>query len=244
MRGDVYTLTAADFADTGQWRLLLKIGVTGLEAFLENTLHPEIEPQTLCTAKWEFNKDKLRENIENAVYNNPRLLDDFATRIILYDPRSLFIPTEIAEESAGAEEELYKKVYTAEDADIMTDFDRDLTAVWSLAPGVKSFLMRTFPGARITCNLMELVRNLRKSNQGLTLYAIARDEEADIILMNGSDLISASTHEWHHVDDIAYLVMNLLDVYGYKISDAKVILEGAEGDTDAWRYIRDKGMGD
>ena len=236
----MYQLTAADFADTGQWRLLLKIGVTGLEAYLENTLHPGIEPQFLCNAKWDLNKDLLKKNIEDAVYSNPRLLDDFATRIILYDPRTLFIPTAIAEETAGSEEELYKKVYTAEEADIMTDFDLDLTAAWSLAPGVKSFLTRTFPGARITCNLMEKVRNFRKSNEGLTLYAIAREGEADIIMLENSKLISASTHEWSHTDDIAYLALNLLDVYGYKIEDVKVILEGASADTEAWRFINNK----
>ena len=234
----MYTLTAADFADTGQWRLLLKIGCTGLEAYLENTLHPEIEPQALCTASWPLNKDMLRQNIEDAVYNNPRLLDDFATRIILYDPRTLFIPTEIAEEALGTEEELYKKVYVAEESDIMTDHDRDITAAWCLAPGVKSFLMRTFPGARISSNLMEEVRRLRKENDGLTLFALARKGEVDIILLEDDKLISASTHEWSHTDDIAYLVLNLPDVYGYKKEDMKVVLEGAPEDTEAWRYIR------
>ena len=236
----MYQLTAADFADTGQWRLLLKIGVTGLEAFLENTLHEDLAPQPLCKVNWEFNRDLLRKNIEEAVYSNPRLLDDFATRIIIYDPCTLFIPTEIAEETAGAEEELYKKVYTAEEADIMTDFDRDITAAWSLAPGVKSFIMRTFPGARITCNLMETVRNLRKTNENLTLYAIARKGETDIILIDGHNLISASTHEWSHTDDIAFLALNLLDVYKLDISDTKILLEGAPSDTEAWNYIKNK----
>ncbi|MCH5224780.1 MAG: DUF3822 family protein [Muribaculaceae bacterium] len=233
----MYTLTAADFADTGQWRLLLKIGVTGMEALLENTLHPEIEPQPLCGVKWELNKDALRQNIEDAVYNNPRLLDDFATRIILYDPRTLFIPTVIAEERAGAEEELYQKVYVAEPHDIMTDYDRDLTAAWSMAPGVKGFLMRTFPGARITCNLMDQVRELRKNNEGLTIYAIGRPGEADIIMLEGRNLISASTHEWVHTDDIAYLVVNLTETYGYKLEEVRVVLTGAESDTQAWKHI-------
>ena len=238
----MYQPTAADFADTGQWRLLLKIGVTGLEAFLENTLHPELEPQPLCTAQWEMNRDMLRKNIEDAVYSNPRLLDDFATRIILYDPCTLFLPTEIAEESAGAEEDLYKKVYTAEDVDIMTDFDRDITAAWSLAPGVKSFLMRTFPGARITCNLMEKVRDLRKANEGLTLYAKARKGEVDLILLDGRNLISASTHEWSHTDDIAYLAFNLLEVYSYNLSETRITLEGADSDTEAWKYLKAKSI--
>ena len=236
----MYTLTAADFADTGQWRLLLKIGCSGLEAFLENTLHTEIEPQPLCSISWDINKDMLQHNIEEAVYNNPRLLDDFATRIILYDPRTLFVPSEVADEAVGAEEELYQKVYSAEESDIMTDRDRDITAVWCLAPGVKSFLMRTFPGARITCNLMEQVRELRKNNKDLSLFAIARKNEVDIILLEEGNLISASTHEWTHPDDIAYLALNLLDVYNYPASGVSIFMEGVSADTDAWKYIKSK----
>lgn len=233
----MYKLTAADFADTGQWRLLLKICYTGLEAFLENTLHEEIEPQLLCNARWDLNRDMLRNNIEEAVYSNPRLLDDFATRIILYDPRTLFIPTDVAEESTGAEEEIYKKVYTAEDCDIMTDSDRDLTAAWEMAPGVKSFLLRTFPGARITSNLMNLVKDLRKENSGLTLHAMARPEEVDIILLEGKNLMSASTHEWTHTDDIAFLMLNVLEVYGVKLSESSIEVEGVATETEAWKYI-------
>ena len=236
----MYKLSAADFADTGQWRLLIKIGYTGLEAFLENTLHPEIEPQFFCNASWEFNRDKLRNNIEDAVYNNPRLLDDFATRIILYDPRTLFIPTEIAEKSVGAEEELYKKVYVAENADIMTDADKDITAVWSMAPGIKSFLMRTFPGARITCNLMDKIRAIRKSNKGLSLFAYPHDAETDIIFLDEDNLISASTHEWSHMDDIAYLFLNLLDIYGFKLEDCSLHLEAVKPETQAWDYLKKK----
>lgn len=235
--GETYTLTAADFADTGQWKLFLKIGSTGLDAFLENTLHPEIGPQKLCSVTWDQNRDKLRKNIEDAVYNNPRLLDDFATIIVLFDPRTLFIPTEIAEESLGSEEELYQKVYPAEPMDIMTDTDRDITAAWSLAPGVKSFLMRTFPGARITCNLMEKVRELRKKNNSRTLFIYTRNNEVDLILLNNQNLVSASTHEWSHTDDIAYLAMNLLDIYEYKIEDTALDLNGVDTDTEAWNYI-------
>ena len=236
----MYRLTAADFADTGQWRLLLKIGNTGLEAFLENTLHPEIEPQPLCSEKWGLNKDMLRENIEEAVYKNPRLLDDFATRITLYDTRTMFIPTEIAEKEAGAEEDIYSEVYSATSSDIMSDTDRDITAVWSMAPGVKSFLMRTFPGAKISSNLMELVKRFRKEAKGLSLFVIARKEEADLIFLDGHDLISASSHEWKIPDDVAYLVMNLIDIYKYKFKDIALNVKDLDIDSDAWKFLKSK----
>ena len=236
----MYKLTAADFADTGQWRLLLNISTTGLDAFLENVINPEIELQALCSVKWEQDKDRLLQNIEDAVYNNPRLLDDFSTRIVLFDSHTLFIPTEIAEKTSEAENDLYKKVYTAETRDIMTDTDSDITAVWSMAPGIKSFLMRTFPGALITSNLMNKVKTLRNNSKGIQLHAIARKGEVDIILLDNNRLISASTHEWMSSDDIAFLLLNLLDIYDYNISVVNLFVEGASTESDAWKHIEGK----
>ena len=236
----MYKLTAADFADTGQWRLLLNISTTGLDAFLENVINPEIELQALCSVKWEQDKDRLLQNIEDAVYNNPRLLDDFSTRIVLFDSHTLFIPTEIAEKTSEAENDLYKKVYTAETRDIMTDTDSDITAVWSMASGIKSFLMRTFPGALITSNLMNKVKTLRNNSKGIQLHAIARKGEVDIILLDNNRLISASTHEWMSSDDIAFLLLNLLDIYDYNISVVNLFVEGASTESDAWKHIEGK----
>lgn len=241
----MYNLTAADFADTGQWRLLLNIGAAGLEAFLGNTVHSDLPPQPLCSVSWEKDRDALRKNIEDAVFGNPRLLDDFATNIIIYDDRTLFIPTEVAEQAAGKEEEVFNEIYSAEDADIMTDVDRDITAVWSLGPGVKSFLMRTFPGSRITCNLMHKVRNLRKGNKGVSLFAyadplFAGGKEADVILLDDGNLISASTHEWKDTDDIAFIAWNLMDVYGYRPEEVAVSLYGIDADSEPWKFIMSK----
>ncbi len=64
-------LTAADYADTGQWRLIVKIFADGISAYLENTLHDDVEPQELFTSSWENNPDGLLQRIENAVYDHP-----------------------------------------------------------------------------------------------------------------------------------------------------------------------------
>ncbi|MCH5239065.1 MAG: DUF3822 family protein [Muribaculaceae bacterium] len=219
----MYQLTAADFADTGQWRLILNIGLSGLQAELNNTIHPELPPQPLCNVSWQPDKEKLRENIEEAIYNNPRLLDDFATTITIFDPLTLFIPTDIAEEKNSAEEDLYKKVFPSLDEDIMNDRDNDITAVWSLAPGVKSLLLRSFPGARITCNLMQLVKRLRKSNARLSLFLNNRGNEIDLILLDANRLISASTHPVSNQENIDEMVERLLSAYA--VSKERVNIE-------------------
>lgn len=216
------TLTAADFADTGQWRLIIRLMPDALEASLQNTLHPHLEPQILCSARWLPGYASFCKNLEQTVYDHPRLLDDFATRIIIYEKCTLFIPKTIAEESAGAEEEMFSKVYKAETRDIMTDSFGELTAVWKVAPGVKSFLMRTFPGARITCHLMELIRKASSGKhtddscrdlKSMTFLEEIRDGEIDLVLMKDGKLLSASTHDFTKPEDIDRLKRNLLEVY-------------------------------
>ena len=219
-------LTAADYADTGQWRLIVRIYPTGVSAHLENTLHPDLEPQLLFSSVWERGADTLLRNIENAVYDHPRVLDDFSARIIVFDSRTLFLPTALAEEAEGMEETFYTSVYTADAADVMTDTDGDITAAYSPVPGLKGFLSRTFPGARVECNLMAQVRRHRREGSGLRLFIEAREREADYILLDGESLLSASTHEWREGADIVYHAVNIMDVYGVLKSGVAVTARG------------------
>lgn len=213
------TLTVADYADTGQWRLIVNIHPTGMKAMLENTLHKDVEPQQLFSTKWDAEPDNLLHHIENAVYDNPRVLDDFSARIVLFDRRTLFIPTSVGEENDGAEEEIYTSLYQAEAADVICETDRDITAVSSLAPGLKGFLNRTFPGARVSTNLMMQVSKLRKENKegGKRMEVTVREQEkeADFILLDGGSLISASTHSVNGKEDVIYHTYNVIDSYGF-----------------------------
>lgn len=219
-------LTAADFADTGQWRLILKIFPSGMSAHLENTIHLDLEPQLLFSTQWEADGTNLLRNIENAVYDHPRVLDDFSARIIIYERKVLFMPTELIEEADGAEESYYVSIYESEPSDVMTETDRDITVAYAPAPGLKGFLNRTFPGARIGCNLMDVLRKNRDNGEGVRMVVSVRDEEADFLLLSGNALLSASTHGWTGVTDIVYHAFNIMDVYGVSHSETALILAG------------------
>ena len=197
-------LTVADFADTGQWRLILKIFNTGIVAYLENTIHTDLEPQMLFSTQWEADGVNLLRNIENAVYDHPRVLDDFSAKIIIYDPRTVFLPTELAEESEGGE----------------------VTVAYAPARGLKGFLRRTFPGARVECNLMDMLKRCRNDGEGYRMYVEVREGEADFVFLNGRDLISASTHGWTSGDDIVYHALNIMEVYGVAYSEVACRLTG------------------
>lgn len=222
-------LTAADFADTGQWRLIIRIFDNGMSAHLENTLHPGLEPQVLFSSGWDRDPENLLRNIENAVYDHPRVLEDFSAKVILYDARTVFAPTEYIEESAGAEETLYSALYSCEGEDVMTDSDKDVSVVYCPGQGIRGFLNRTFPGARFVNNLMELLRELRRKNDGQRLGVSVRNNEADFVLMGGDglSLLSASTHRWNSWSDIVYHAVNILEVYDCEVGETAVtVMEG------------------
>lgn len=219
------TLTAADYADTGQWRLIVRIFSYGMSAHLENTLHDDVEPQLLFSTSWDENEGNILRNIENAVYDHPRVLDDFSARVEIYDRRTLFMPTELLTETEGIEDHYYTSVYNANEADVMCQTDGDITAAFTLAPGLKGFLVRTFPGARIVCNLMQQVSQIRKGSKGLNMKISSRKDEADFILLNGRELISASTHFTGAPTDIVYHAFNIMNAYEINPKDVAVMSE-------------------
>lgn len=236
-------LTAADYADTGQWRLIIDIYKGGISARLENTLHSDVEGQLLFSVKWDEEKSETLRQIENAVYDNPRVLDDFSARINIFDSRTLFVPTEVLNESEDIEGEIYTYLYKAESPDVMIDTDGDLSALYSLAPGLRAFLNRTFPGARIRCNLMNEVTEERKRGAGKRMIVTVRDKEADFVLLADRELVSASTHCYRGDTDIIYHILNIIEAYGMCLKEVEVTFRGkplSEGTLVQLREIEEK----
>lgn len=219
-------LTAADYADTGQWRLIVRIYRKGMSAYLENTLHQEVEPQELFSVTWDPEKGNLLNFIENAVYDHPRVLDDFSARIIIFDRNTIFIPSEILLDSEESEEGIYSDLFGVEPSEVMTESDRDVISASCMVKGLKGFLNRTFPGARMCSNLMHKVKTERKKGEGKRMNIEVREGESDFVLLDGENLISASTHDTLSGTDVAYHAFNLLNTYEMNPKEVKVEVTG------------------
>ena len=233
-------LTAADFADTGQWRLIVNIHQEGMDAWLKNTLRADVDPQLLFKTEWSKNEEELLHNIENAVFDHPRVLEDFAAQIILFDNKTLFIPRVVADENDGGEEELYTEVYSGDPSNVMSERDGSVVSAFRMVSGLKSFLYRTFPGAKITSNLTERVRELRKKGRGIRTVAEVREKESDIMLFRDDELISASTRDRTTPEDIVYYIFNLFDIYNIDPRTAEVKIKGVVLPEEIKNFLREK----
>ncbi len=219
--------TASYRSDTGLWHLTVKVSDHGLSAFL-NLKDSETEPpRTLVAVNWPKDRDGLMAKIENTVYDHPEVLDDYSATIIVESNRTLAVPPEILKEEGDAER-LYTMVYKSHPEDVISDDTGKEAILFTLIPGMISFLRRTFPGARVRSHLSLLIEKVRKEYTGLRIYLNLRQGEADIIAMNGESLLSASVQPWREWTDIAYRVMNLIDVYGLPANECDILIEGAE----------------
>ena len=222
-------LTAADYADTGQWKLLVNIRRNGMDAYIKNLLYAELPSQKLFSTTWPSDTEDVLVNIENAVYDHPQVLEDYTAQITVYDPRTLFMPAAVNDDNPGIDEDFYSTLFTCDATDLMTDEDEGVMALFYGTKGLKSFLMRTFPGAKITNRLLDIVRK-EKRGEDLHFKVEVRENDADFVLMNGHRLISASTHKWFTPVEIAYYIFNILDVYDIDPAGVAVTFGGNEID--------------
>lgn len=220
------TYQAVRIGDIADWRLICRIADDGMSAYLKHS-DPMQEVVTLFDEKWDTTPEQLLSKIENTVYDHPQVLDDFSADIVIEAPKSIWVPLERVEDDEEKASYLYNQVYKAEENDIMTDDVADACCLYCLVPGLKAFLQRTFPGARVHSHLALMARRFRERNSDMPrVYADIREGAADILAFDNRNMLMAATHTWHAPEDIQYHIWNIMNVYGLKPDETQVSLSG------------------
>lgn len=221
-------LTPADFADTGQWRLIVYISRQGMRAFLKHISDKSRPMVEMLKVNWpEDDSSTLLTSIENAVYDHPGLLDDYATEIILESPKVCFAPNEIIDSEEDSENSIFSTVFPGEDQEVLSDRLPDCTALFTLARGLDGFISRTIPGARIRSHLAVIAERFRRQKaDGPRIYVDIRDKHIDLLAFNNEQLLSASVQPWRTKEDILYRIFNLMNAYGFEPGNVHIHLSG------------------
>ncbi len=224
MDENVTTYKGVRIDDTAEWRLVVYISETGMSAYLKNIENPLEPVTTLFEEQWQRDETSLLHHIETAVYDHPQLLDDFSTEIVICAPRAIWVPEEMAGDY-GEQADLYNKVYKADEGDILCDTFSGMCCLYTLTPGLLSFLRRTLSGARVSCHLSVLARRFMSRGSDMPrIYADIRDGEVEFTVLDDRRMLLSSTQQWHDEMDIAYHIFNLMDVYGLDPKNTQVSL--------------------
>ncbi len=217
--------TRADYIDNGQWHLAVDISQHGVSAWLVPDASIGRTPKVLVNESWNPSEEGLLQRIEDAVYDNPTILDDYSADIIIESERQLWLPAGLYPTDEDCAD-IYTKIYGGEEFDVLINESGNEKNAFTLIPGLKSFMQRSFPGARIWSQQTLLKEAGMQPHDAHKCLIDVRRNFADFVLLHRGDLLCASSHPWKTENDIAYMLMNILQTYEADPKDTEVIFSG------------------
>ncbi|MDE5871916.1 MAG: DUF3822 family protein [Muribaculaceae bacterium] len=214
--------TRSDLLDTGQWHLAVDISRYGIGAWLLPDASLGMSPRVIIRQTWKPSEEGLLGRIEDAVYDNPTVLDDYSADIIVESDRQLWLPASLYPSDEDCAE-AYTDVYGGDILDVMVnDLDKEKCA-FLLIPGLKSFMQRSFPGARIWSQQALLKETADQPHDCFKALVDIREGAVDMILFCRGELQCASTHLWKTETDIAYVLLNILQTFDASSPDTEIV---------------------
>lgn len=217
----------SDFSDPASWKLVVCITDCSLQGWLRNVVDTTVPLRLLADRKWNGSQDDLLGKIENAVYDNPSLLDDYSSEIVVCSQKSLCLPAEVmAEESDVAE--LFGTVFAgSQEDDLVMASTGGVGFVSWLTSGLGAFLRRTFPGAKVYPHLAKLHERLHSRNEGPAVYADLSGGYADILVYDDQRLLLAARHRYSDTVQAQYHILNCASQAGLQLDKTQAFLSGA-----------------
>ncbi len=202
--------TRTDLADTGQWHLAVYISKHGFAAWLLPDASLGTEPRVIIRQSWHPSEEGLLGRIEDAVYDNPTVLDDYSADIIVECDRQLWLPASLYPLDDDCAE-AYTSIYGGDILDVMVNDLGKEKCAYLLSPGLKSFMQRSFPGARIWSQQVLLKEAASQPHEAFKCVIDIIETAFDIFLFCRGELQCASMHLCNTETYISYVLLNILN---------------------------------
>lgn len=217
-----------DFTDTGLWRLIIYISASGMRAYLRHISDASQPVVSLFTEEWGEDESLLLSRIESAVYDHPRLLEDYATDIIIETSRHTWVPDEILD-TDGVEEEIFSTLFPSASVEVMSEHCGNQTALFSLVSGLSAFVGRTLPGSRIRSHIGTMADHFNRIySDSPSIFVDIRERECDLVAFQSGKVTGSATQKYSQPSDIVYRIMHLALTSGFRNDDMIVSISGKE----------------
>lgn len=171
----------------------------------------------------------MKQALEEAVYNNPVLLNDYrTTTIALHSQRFALMPADITDNA------LARQVLEASTASIDGEMlmcmvkNTNATIACDVPQGVTAFLKRTFGNPVLLHHLAPLCAycSAAYSDDNGCLHINITDKETHIVATRNGKLQIANTYPYRQLDDIVYFALAIFKEYNFDSHADKVMLTG------------------
>lgn len=192
------------------WTLMLAVGERRLQFILftpaqENSLIAREIPLRPATS-WIA-------ALENAVYDNPVLLDDYGrVDIVAAAPHFVVVPPAVAQDEEQAEQ-VFTTMYPADDCDVLSCSlpQCGVAVTYGLPRGMYSFLQRTFSTAPVVHHLYPLCEHFKRLNDGSgisRMFINLHQDYMDMVVYRKGDMLLANSFPLRNATDAAFLALH------------------------------------
>lgn len=173
--------------------------------------------------------DDYRQALENAVYDNTFLLEDYdRTLIAVHSQHFTLLPQQLVDN--GLAEKVMRASFTTLEGDFLTHpiAGTDAAIACDVPLGVVGFLRRTFTGASVMHHLVPLCSYCVKSyaEETACMHISLFDNEARIVVVKQGKLQMANTFTYRALEDVAYYALNMWKTCSLESRRDKVMLTG------------------
>lgn len=219
-----------DFSDHNIWRLLLTVGVRGLEAAFYNRKTRACVPYISRT--WECPDADVLKRIEDAVYDDALLPDDYDTTILLRPKATLLVPPELVDtDDIDSIREALDAVDASDSKDVWYEDMGEALALYSTPDGVKGFLGRTFLTEDVHHLLHPFVEHFRvkASNEGgEKMWVHLGENYVDMAAFRDGRLLQATSWYCSPGADAAYFLLFAWRTLGLDPTQGEMNISGKE----------------
>ena len=176
--------------------------------------------------------------VENAVYDNPVLLDDYGrVRLVVRAPHFVVVPAEVASDPALAADVL-AATFPGDDTEAATCLlpHCGVGIVYGLPRGMMAFLQRTFNTPPVVHHLYPLCEHFMGLNASTTIarmFVNLHDDTMDLAVYRQGRLVLANSLPLRSTGDAAYLVLHTWQSLGLDALTDEIQLTGDKALRDA-----------
>lgn len=215
-----------DIDDVSLWKLYILLSRKGITAVFRNE-----QTKETITMLHETLSDVDEESlgrIQDIIYENPVLLNDYQTTIILDSNHFIIAPSNQIQNDEDALD-VMETVYPNDNADLWADRIGEETIIFLTPEGLQSFINRTFPTAEVKFRLSPAITHFRHSKSmgsGKTMQVNILDGEIEIVAFKNSRLLLANIFACKEPADAIYYILNAWTILGFDSQNDELRLTG------------------
>ncbi|MFI3239247.1 MAG: DUF3822 family protein [Bacteroidales bacterium] len=209
-----------NFANPSLWYAAIKISSGEVHYELFNNL----EDNSLIYKSIDIYSDSgsYLNNVENAIYDNPILLQEFGRiRVVIDTTKFMLVPTELV--SDDSKDMLFTQLFPDYDGEVMVNELKgsDASIIFGVDKGLVAFLKRTFQNLMILHHLTPICEYFyaknKLGNDVSRAYLSVYGDKVDISVFANSSILFANSYKINGSGDVVFYLLNIWKQLGLDV---------------------------